>query len=56
MTLSQLAVALLAVLVLGSFALTLDWPALIASVDAAAVEAARFFLPVWEPLEQIIPR
>lgn len=52
MTLAQLAFAFLAVLVLGSFALAFDWPALLVAADSAAVDIARFFLPVWEYLER----
>ena len=54
MTLSQLAFAFVACMLLGSVAVTLDWPALLVAADSAAIEAARFFMPVWEPLERVI--
>ena len=56
MTLSQLASAFLVVLILGSLATALDWPALLVAAESAAVEIARFLLPVWEPLERVLPR
>ena len=52
MTLAQLAFAFLVVLILGSFAIALDWAAFLVAADSAAVDIARFFLPVWEYLER----
>ena len=54
MTLSQLAFTFLTVLILGSLATVLDWPALLVAVDSAAVGIARFLLPVWQPLERVL--
>ncbi|MCC6649442.1 MAG: hypothetical protein IT374_28215 [Polyangiaceae bacterium] len=54
MTLSQLALALLACPVLGSVAVSLDWSAFLMAADAAAIEVARFFMPVWDVLERLV--
>jgi hypothetical protein len=56
MTLAQLAACCLALLVLGTLALALDWSAIHAAADGAAVEIARFFLPVWGPIERALLR
>ena len=56
MTLAQLAFALVACLLLGSVAVTLDWSLFLGAADSAAMEAARFFIPIWEPLERVIFR
>ena len=52
MTLLQLAFASLALMLLGTLALALDWSAVLLAADSAAVATARFFLPLWEPLEK----
>jgi hypothetical protein len=52
MTLLQLALASLALMLLGTLALALDSSAVLLVADSAAVATARFFLPLWEPLEQ----
>ena len=56
MTLSQLAIAFLVVLILGSLATALDWASLLVAAESAAVEVARFLLPVWDPVERVLFR
>jgi hypothetical protein len=55
-TLSQLAFVFFVCLLLGSVAITLDWSSTLVAADSAAVEAARVFMPPWEPLERAIVR
>ena len=56
MTLLQIAAAFLIVSFLGTLALALDWSSAFAAMDSAAIETARFFLPLWEPIERVFFR
>jgi hypothetical protein len=56
MTLAQLAACCFVLFVLGTLALALDWPPLLAAADGVAVEIARYLLPVWDPFERAFLR
>jgi hypothetical protein len=53
MTLSQIALAFIALCAILTAFTFLDWPAILSTADTFAVQLAGLLVPLWEPVESL---